>query len=236
MYLLSHFRILSSISALTSLRIFISTLVLLLFSLPGCSSAQQAPQLLGLGVIAGGGSYTDSGGTRWNADQPYSSGSWGYIGGRTGSNGNSIANTANDPLYQSERYGNFSYKFDVPNGLYNVALHFAEIYWEAPGQRIFDVFIEGSRVLDRYDICAAVGCNTAHILTFPGVQVKDGQLNIDFVTVKDNAKISAISITSSVSSLPPPAVPPPAVSLTSPTAGASFSPGQVVTATGSGQN
>ena len=129
-----------------------------------------------------------------------------------------------------------SYKFDVPNGLYNVALHFAEIYWEAPGQRIFDVFIEGSRVLDRYDICAAVGCNTAHILTFPGVQVKDGQLNIDFVTVKDNAKISAISITSSVSSLPPPAVPPPAVSLTSPTAGASFSPGQVVTATGSGQN
>jgi hypothetical protein len=207
------------------------TLLSLLLCLPQGSFAQQAPQPFGLGVIAGGGSYTDSGGNRWNADQPYSQGSWGYMGGRTYSNGNSIASTADGPLYQSERYGNFSYKFDVPNGVYNVTLHFAEIYWKNSGERIFDVTIEGSRVLDRYDICAAVGCNTALALTFLGVQVQDGQLNIDFVNVKDNAKVSAISITSSVSSPPPPAI-----FLTSPTVGTNFSPGQVVTATGSGQN
>jgi hypothetical protein len=229
MYLLSHFRIFGSkFSALNSFPIFILTLVLLLFSLPGRSSAQQAPQLLGWTVIAGGGSYTDSGGNRWNADQPYNPGSWGYVGGSTGGTTEPIVNTNDDLLYQSERYGNFSYKFDVPNGLYNVALLFAEIYWETPGERIFDVFIEGSRVLDRYDICAAVGCNTALALSFPGVRVQDGQLNIDFVTVKDNAKVSAISITSSDIT--------PVVSLTSPTAGTTFSPGQVVTATGSGQN
>jgi Malectin domain/Family of unknown function (DUF6298) len=229
MYIFSCFFVFGSrFFALNSLPIFILTLVLLLFSLPGRSSAQQ-PQLFSLGVIAGGGSYTDSGGNRWNADQPYSQGSWGYVGGKIYKTSKSIANTNNDPLYQSERYGNFSYKFDVPNGLYNVALLFAEIYWETPGERIFDVFIEGSGVLDRYDICAAVGCNTALALTFPGVQVQDGQLNIDFVTIKDNAKISAISITSSD-------ITSPAVFLDSPTTGTTFSPGQVVTATGSGQN
>jgi hypothetical protein len=206
-YLLSYLRTLSSKFFAPNF-FSIASLLFVCFSLPTLSLAQQAPQLLGWRVIAGGGSYTDSGGNQWNAEQPYSQGSSGYVGGRTYSNANSIANTTDDPLYQSERYGNFSYKFDVPDGLYNVALHFAEIYWKNPGERIFDVFIEGSRVLDRYDICAAVGCNTALTLTFPGVQVKDGQLNIDFVTVKDNAKVSAISITSSVSAPPPP--PPPA--------------------------
>ncbi|MGH9856522.1 MAG: malectin, partial [Acidobacteriota bacterium] len=183
------------------------------------------------GVIAGGESYTDSGGTHWKADQPYSRGSWGYVGGNTYRTTRPIANSNDDPVYQSERYGDFSYKFDVPNGFYNVALHFAEIHWKIPGKRIFDVLIEGSRVLDRYDICAAVGCSIALALTFLGVQVQDGQLNIDFRTVKDNAKVSAISISSSVSSPTPPAV-----SLTSPAADTTFSPGQTVIATGSGRN
>ena len=105
----------------------------------------------------------------------------------------SIANTADDFLHQSERYGNFSYLFDVPNGVYDVTLLFAEIYWDGPDQRLFNVRIEaGAAVLDGYDIYAINGKNNPISMTFSGIRIADGQLNIDFVTVKDNAKVSAI--------------------------------------------
>jgi hypothetical protein len=145
-------------------------------------------------VNAGGGSYTDSGGDLWSPDQPYSSGSWGHTGGATYSTPDPIANTTADPLYKSERYGTFSYRFDVPAGLYDVILHLAEIFWNGAGQRFFDVLIEGVLVLDNYDIYQAVGHDSALVLTFEDVLVQDGQLNLDFVTVKDNAKVSAIKI------------------------------------------
>jgi hypothetical protein len=148
-------------------------------------------------VNAGGSSYTDGAGNKWSADQSYRSGSWGYTGGKTYKTSDPIDNTEDDPLYQSERYGNFSYKFDVPNGQYDVVLHFAEIYWQAAGQRSFDVKIEGVSVLNDYDIVAAVGSDVAVTQTFPGVVVTDGQLNIDFITVVNNAKVSAVSVASS---------------------------------------
>jgi len=149
-------------------------------------------------VNAGGGAYTDGGGNLWSADRAYSPGSWGYVGGITESTRDPIANTNDDPLYQSERTGTFSYRSDVPNGLYDVILHFAEIYHNAAGKRSFDVLIEGVLKLDNFDVYAAApGHDVAVIRAFPGVSVQDGQLTINFVTVKDKAKVSAISVTSS---------------------------------------
>jgi YD repeat-containing protein len=148
-------------------------------------------------VNAGGSEYTDGGGNSWAADQSYSvSNIWGHTGGSTFSTTNQIANTDDDVLYQSERFGNFGYKFDLANGRYNVTLHFAEIYsgTSGPNQRIFNVLIEGVQVLTYYDIAAQAGFETATTKTFPGILVQDGQLNIDLVTVVGNAKISAIQI------------------------------------------
>ena len=155
-------------------------------------------------VNVGGGKYTDSAGYQWAADQPYSPGSWGYVGGSTYHTNNPIANTADDPLYQYERHGTFSYKFDVPTGWYDVNLDFAELYWNGSGQRLFDVFIQGKLVLDNYDIYKTAGRDSAISLTFPGILVQDGHLTIDFVTVKDNAKVSAIQIQSSANPGPDP--------------------------------
>jgi Malectin domain/Bacterial TSP3 repeat len=150
-----------------------------------------------LAVNAGGGSYIAGDGTRWSADQIYTPGSWGYVGGKTSSTKDAIANTEDDPLYRSERYGTFSYKFDVPNGTYDVTLYFAEIYHKSSGRRLFDVYIEGILEVDNCDLYAITGHDVAGSLTIPDVLVDDGQLKIDFVTVKDNAKVSAIFISSS---------------------------------------
>jgi hypothetical protein len=71
-------------------------------------------------VHAGGPAYTDSAGQTWNADTHFSEGD-------TYSATNSISNTPDPSLYQTERFGAFSYDFSVPNGNYNVLLKFAEI-------------------------------------------------------------------------------------------------------------
>jgi PKD repeat protein len=155
-------------------------------------------------VVAGRSTgYTDSTGKVWSADRAYSAGNWGNTGGSTYSNSNTIAGTPDPDLYRSERYGNFQYQFTVPDGNYQVTLKFAEIYWDSVGQRVFNVDIEGMRVMSTVDLNALVGKNTASDRTF-AVTVSDGILNINFQTIQDNAKISAIEV---VSGTPTPAPP-----------------------------
>ncbi len=148
-------------------------------------------------VNSGGNVYTDGASRDWAGDQAYSSGGWGYVGGQdlVRSGPVEIANTTDDALYQSERWGLSGYIFDLPNGNYRVRLHFAEV-WEgaqSPGQRIFDVWIEGDKVLDSFDIFAEVGYQAAAVREFT-VAVTDGQLNIDFSARINFPKVSAIEI------------------------------------------
>jgi beta-galactosidase len=73
----------------------------------------------------------------WVPEQPYQPGSWGYIGGKVfkmadtsrlslGSN-KDILGTSLDPIYQTQRIGLKEFKFDVPDGKYEIVLHFAEL-------------------------------------------------------------------------------------------------------------
>nr|MDQ3393887.1 malectin domain-containing carbohydrate-binding protein [Bacteroidota bacterium] len=117
-----------------------------------------------------------------------------------------IKNTHLDEIYISERSlepgdNSFSYNIPVGNGRYQVRLHFAEIYWGAIGgetgaliKRVFDVNIEGGPAeLKNYDIYKEVGAMAASIMDFD-IVVRDGALNIDFVSKVDQPKISAIEV------------------------------------------
>ena len=141
-------------------------------------------------VDSGGIAYTDVQSQVWTADN-------GFTGGSTASTTNSIANTADPTLYRSERYGNFTYQFSVPNGSYDVMLKFAEIYWTTTGKRIFNVSINGTQVLSNFDIVAAAGgAFTAIDKTFP-TTVVNGAITIQFTAGSaDLPKISAIQISS----------------------------------------
>jgi hypothetical protein len=137
-------------------------------------------------AINAGGAAADG----YSADQYFS-------GGKTAKTTAAIDGTTNDVLYQSERYGDFSYAVPVANGEHYLTLRFAEFHWNAAGKRVFDVTAEGKLIVNDLDIfSAAGGKNKAYDITVP-VTVKGGTLNLDFITVKDNAKISAIHITSS---------------------------------------
>ncbi len=138
-----------------------------------------------------------AGGTNgWNsiASDPYTADAH-YSGGGTATNIHTIANTADTPLYEPERNGNFSYNFPVPNGRYQVTLKFSENYWNCSGCRLFNVSAEGSTVLSNFDIYAAAGGEyKAYDKTFE-VNVGSGSLDLQFTTVKDNAKVDAIAVT-----------------------------------------
>ncbi len=137
---------------------------------------------------AGGGQYTSqSSGIVYHADTDYS-------GGSTASTTAAITGTSDPTLYQSERYGNFSYNIPLANGNYTVTLKFAEIYWNAAGERIFNVSMQGTQVISNLDIYAQVCQNAPYDVSVP-VSVTNGMLNIDFTSVVDTAQVSAIVVT-----------------------------------------
>jgi hypothetical protein len=134
-------------------------------------------------VNAGDGTYIDLLGDEWAQDRAYSAGSWGYRNNRsrTKTTRKAIEGTEDDPLYKSQRSLPGEYRFDgLPPGVYQIELRFAELSSTMPGNRIFDVTIEGDLVLFAHDIADEVGNFAADDHSF-FVAVTDGQANVRFV-------------------------------------------------------
>jgi hypothetical protein len=136
-----------------------------------------------------------------------------FAGGTASGTGNTIdtsavTNPAPMAVYQTERFGNFTYTIPGLNAgaSYTVRLHFAEFYWTAAGQRVFNVLINSTQVLTNFDIIAAAGAaKKAIVEQFTATANSSGQIVIQYVTVKDNAKSSGIEIISGASCAAPPA-------------------------------
>ena len=135
---------------------------------------------------SGGAQYVDRNGVTYRPDQYYN-------GGSTASTQAGISGTEDAPIYTTERFGNFNYEIPLSNGDYQVSLKFTEFYWSAPGQRIFDVWLEGTKVLSNLDIFALVGKNRAYDVSLPAT-VTDGKLKIGFDALVDYGKISGIVV------------------------------------------
>lgn len=177
---------------------------------PSPSPTSPAPAQPALRIRAGGGAYTDKAGQVWAADKD-------SAGGQTRTQAAAIADTADDPLYQAQRYGTFTYALSAANGSYNLALHFVERTKTGANQRLFDVKIEGQTALSRFDVFAAAGGAQRAVWRIFPVTLSDGVLNLDFVGRQDDATVSAIALT------PPGARPAAEIAFTTPRDGASVS-------------
>jgi hypothetical protein len=107
-----------------------------------------------------------------------------------------LTEPAPQAVYQTERYGDFAYEITrlQAGQEFIVRLHFAEIFFYGANQRVFDVFINGSLVLDDYDIFEqAGGRNKSVVEDFNVLATPDG-IHIRFAGVVDNAKCSGIEI------------------------------------------
>ncbi len=106
-----------------------------------------------------------------------------------------VSNTEQDQLYQTLQYGgDLTYEVQIPNGTYDVTLHFVENYFDEPGKRVFDIIVEGNTVLKKLDVYGEAGKNAALTKTFRGVQVNDGKLTISTNTRKDNSMLCGFRI------------------------------------------
>jgi len=146
-----------------------------------------APSPFAIRINCGGIAYIDDALNEWAEDS-------GFTGGRTFSDtADEIEGTNDDELFQTERYGEFSYAFNVPSpGIYNVTLYFAELYWTTADARIFKVSVEGEvpPSLSTVDIAQIAGPNAAVYESVLST-VSDGVLNLEFTSITNNAKSRA---------------------------------------------
>lgn len=144
-------------------------------------------------VNSGGPQLTDGNGNVWAADS-------GFTGGTTYEQLDAQITGTIPALHIDERYGDgedFSYVFNMNPGTYTVKLYNATL-WDGAcgvGTRVFDVTINGAKVLTDYDMSAKVDCLTETIESIPGIQTADGKITITFnVGMAQNPKINAIEI------------------------------------------
>lgn len=196
-------------------------------------TSTPTPSATALYVNCAGPQYVASSGTTYLADQAYTAGNWGYTAGTAYSSTGTITSTSDPTLYHTERAdAGVTYVFTLPNRIYNVTLMFAETHYGSPaGQRVFNVSLNGNRVLSNFDIYAdSGGTNVADDKTF-AVTVTGGTLELDETAAVDKATIMAIGIvpmvvptatpTSSPTSTPTHNSPTPT---STPTSTATFSP------------
>ncbi|MGW2474013.1 S8 family serine peptidase [Streptomyces sp. NPDC001665] len=143
----------------------------------------------------------DALGDSWSADRAYGDGKFGFTGANStptytrkdiAGSGSSQA----QQLLRSGREGVVEYRFDnVPSGVYQVELGFAEAAGTKPGARVFDVLGEGAEKVPDVDVrLESGGARTALFKTFT-VQVTDGQLNVGFKAITGKTLVNSIRVT-----------------------------------------
>ncbi|MFA6085901.1 glycoside hydrolase family 2 TIM barrel-domain containing protein [Mucilaginibacter sp.] len=133
-------------------------------------------------------SYTDNDGGTWLPAHAYKAGSFGYTDGKAyqmAGNGRQsygsdrdIMKTNDDPIYQTQQVNIKTFRFDVPDGKYELVLHFAELTADKPGvalaynlnntdqkeavqDRVFDVLVNNKPLLTNLNLAKQYGPLTA---------------------------------------------------------------------------
>jgi hypothetical protein len=125
---------------------------------------------------------------------------YGYAGGNVYHSSNTISNVCpqNQYIYQSERYGSstegFRYLFRCPPGVYHVDLLDAETFMSGPNQRRFDVYAQGQKMLQNFDIFLEAGGANLGVRRSFTVTVFNTLLDVQFKPVFDAPRLSGIHV------------------------------------------
>ncbi len=127
----------------------------------------------------------------------------------------SVPAYAPQSLFAQERWDapaqpEMAWTFNTGNGTFLVNLYMANgcACTSAPGQRMFNILIEGNTVAASKDLSAQYGHQVGAMESYQ-VQVTDGELNIEFIRMVENPTVNAIEILSIGTATPP--VPPIAI-------------------------
>jgi hypothetical protein len=123
------------------------------------------------------------------------------------------ATDADDPeMYETERWGHFSYAIPVTPGRYVATFHFIKRRFDAAnrdryadstlqasrdttGGRLFNVFCNGKAILKDFDLIKEAGENRPLTRKVSGLEPNaQGKLLLEFVPVRNYATVTAIEV------------------------------------------
>jgi hypothetical protein len=118
-----------------------------------------------------------------------------------------VKGTDDPELYETERWGNFSYAMPVTTGKYTVTLYFAARHgnWDEPSSlelegkpgvaHIFNVFCNGKVLLGNFDLAKEANASDVVIRRFAGLEPNaQGKLLLSFVPVQGYATVTGIEV------------------------------------------
>jgi hypothetical protein len=118
-----------------------------------------------------------------------------------------VKGTDDPELYETERWGNFSYAIPVVAGKYAVTLYFAARHgnWDEPSgdvfegkpkvAHVFNVFCNGQVLLTAFDLAKEARTSDVVIRKFVGLEPNaQGKLILSFVPVQGYATVSGIEV------------------------------------------
>lgn len=159
--------------------------------------------------------------TAWIPEKPYTAGSWGYVGGEAfrpkttrgtqPASNLDIAGTRLDPLFQTQRRGIEAFRADVPDGVYEVELYFAELATDTPAanavyqlgnavvgenrvRRRFDVALNGRTVTTALDVAAEAGRCRPMVRRYRVAASGRSGIAVQFTPVEAETMLSAVRI------------------------------------------
>lgn len=130
-----------------------------------------------------------------------------FEGGQLASYVQEVTGTDDPELYETERWGNFSYSIPVTPGRYTVVLHFAARH-NNPGEpapedsratahvsHVFNVFCNGRTLLENFDLGREAGKTDVVIRRFVALEPNaQGKLVLSFVPVAGYATVGGIEV------------------------------------------
>ena len=164
--------------------------------LPGLPEQQRPVRLVARDVPY----YSDD--SRWWGPDNY------FKGGQITTSDQPVTNEDDPELFETERWGQFSYAIPVAPGRYTATFYFVERRFDAanrdrygdtdaagPGGRLFSVFCNGKVILRDLDLIKLGGENHAIIRKVTGLQPNaQGKLLLEFIPTRSYATVSAIEV------------------------------------------
>jgi len=152
---------------------------------PAVQSSDSGPDWASDSGFVTGGSSAD-----WGASVPFDS---------------TIPAGTSATIFNTEHYGSMHWAFPVAVGKsVTVRLFFANQYsgTASVGQRVFNVTLDGSLVLNHFDIIAATGDHRATMRSFN--ITSDGEVDVDFGAITENPLVNGIEIIDTSAGAPTP--------------------------------
>ena len=155
-------------------------------------------QVRPLRLLARQSPYYDNDSQWWSPDNYFE-------GGQIAAYPTPVSGTDDPELYQTERWGNFSYAIPVAPGKYSVWLHFAARHADGASSpsfengghagRVFNVFCNGKVLLQDFDLPEEASQSDIVIRKFTGLEPNaQGKLLLNFVPVEGYASVAGIEI------------------------------------------